>query len=51
MESSPSQLSSMQRSGSFNLNMDELIATERKRVMNSTQKTKEIMMLQYANEK
>jgi hypothetical protein len=33
------------------MNLDDLIATERKRVMNSTQKTKEIMMLHYANEK
>jgi hypothetical protein len=31
--------------------MEELVATERRRVMNFTTKTKEIMALQYANEK
>ena len=34
-----------------NYNLEAIFATERRRVMNSTTKTKEIMALSYANEK
>jgi hypothetical protein len=51
LESSPSPLSFMMQSRNYEIGLDELMATERRKVINSTQKTKKIIMHHYADDK